>query len=249
MSAAAWKVVTWLQAQKLLAWASPLLPPFSRVLFREEDTGLPHGSRCFLTVDDAPGRDLQDMHRLLDVLKENDAKATFFVIADYARTDGARGWLKRAVAEGHELANHLVRDEPGPSDAAEFERLLDECESVIEEVVPGYGDRDVKFFRAPHGRMRGCMAEVLRRRRYVSVLCDVYAHDPQLGPADPEFVARHLAQTARAGSILVCHSPDPLCSPPRAFVPIYESLLPALKRRGFELPTLADVSLPPRVQF
>ncbi|KAL4802335.1 hypothetical protein BDV18DRAFT_65280 [Aspergillus unguis] len=60
-----------------------------------------------LTIDDAPTEYTPEILRLL---KENDAKATFFLIGDHIP---GREWVMRdAVNDGHELANHAMYDEP-----------------------------------------------------------------------------------------------------------------------------------------
>ncbi|MGN9841792.1 polysaccharide deacetylase family protein [Nonomuraea sp. H19] len=54
-----------------------------------------------LTFDDGPGK---YAGTLLDTLKKYDAKATFFLEGQYAKSRPA--FVKRMVAEGHELGNH-----------------------------------------------------------------------------------------------------------------------------------------------
>ncbi|MEO0417154.1 MAG: polysaccharide deacetylase family protein, partial [Verrucomicrobiota bacterium] len=58
-----------------------------------------------LTFDDGP----HPTHtpRLLDILKERNAKCTFFVVGNMARN--RTSILRRIVAEGHEIANHTVK--------------------------------------------------------------------------------------------------------------------------------------------
>ncbi|KAL4943250.1 hypothetical protein BDV06DRAFT_141585 [Aspergillus oleicola] len=60
-----------------------------------------------LTIDDAP---TEFTPAILDVLRQNDAKATFFLIGDHI--PGREGLMRDAVNEGHELANHAMHDEP-----------------------------------------------------------------------------------------------------------------------------------------
>ncbi|KAL4742025.1 hypothetical protein BDV11DRAFT_181907 [Aspergillus similis] len=60
-----------------------------------------------LTIDDAPSEFTPEILRLL---RENDARATFFLIGDHI--PGREGLMRDAVNEGHELANHAMHDEP-----------------------------------------------------------------------------------------------------------------------------------------
>lgn len=56
----------------------------------------------YLTFDDGPNGD--DTDRVLEVLADNDARATFFAVGQSLEDDPARGL--RIMAEGHVLANH-----------------------------------------------------------------------------------------------------------------------------------------------
>ena len=60
------------------------------------------GSYIAMTFDDGPEPKLTP--KLLDILKEKGIKATFFVVGQNAAAYPEI--LKRAVAEGHEIANH-----------------------------------------------------------------------------------------------------------------------------------------------
>src|SRR4029450_7603216 len=61
-----------------------------------------------LTFDDGPHPELTD--GVLDVLARHDARRPFFAIG--ARVAGNEQVVKRIVAEGHELGDHLMHDEP-----------------------------------------------------------------------------------------------------------------------------------------
>ncbi|MGM9974543.1 MAG: polysaccharide deacetylase family protein [Clostridiaceae bacterium] len=59
----------------------------------------------FLTFDDGPST--ESTNKILDILKENDVKATFFVWAEtLEQSQGQRDSLKRALEEGHAIGNH-----------------------------------------------------------------------------------------------------------------------------------------------
>ena len=61
---------------------------------------IPEGKVVYLTFDDGPG---PYTDQLLDVLKANDVKATFFVVGDhYGKT------MKRIVDEGHSIGVHSI---------------------------------------------------------------------------------------------------------------------------------------------
>lgn len=81
------------------------------VNFEVSDTALTDGSsvtespiskKVYLTFDDGPSRNTE---KILDILKEYDAVATFFVIGNSVTEDYA-GVLERMVSEGHAVGLH-----------------------------------------------------------------------------------------------------------------------------------------------
>jgi peptidoglycan/xylan/chitin deacetylase (PgdA/CDA1 family) len=64
--------------------------------------------RVALTLDDGP--DPQTTPRILEVLRENQARATFFLISDQVL--GCEDLVQTMVKEGHELGNHMTADQP-----------------------------------------------------------------------------------------------------------------------------------------
>lgn len=70
--------------------------------------GKPHidGKKiAFLTFDDGPSTTVTP--KILDILKENNLKATFFIVGSSLETsDRAKEILKRTVQEGHAIGNH-----------------------------------------------------------------------------------------------------------------------------------------------
>src|SRR5918993_4597944 len=90
---------------------------FPDVLFEQPNAG----PLVALTFDDSPHA--TSTPRILDVLAAHDARATFFMIGEYVA--GNEAVVRRLIAEGHELGNHMLSDAPSARlSAAEFERQL-----------------------------------------------------------------------------------------------------------------------------
>lgn len=62
-----------------------------------------------LTIDDSPHPSITP--KILDLLKQHQCKATFFCIGDYIKNVRPE-LMHRMRADGHELGNHLMKDEP-----------------------------------------------------------------------------------------------------------------------------------------
>ena len=104
------------------------------------------GKVAYLTFDDGPS---YNTPRLLDILKENDIKATFFVIADSEDTPQKRAWMKREVDEGHTIAIHSWSHEYSYIYANESNFLTDF--NKIKNMVVSATGVEPKFFRFPGG--------------------------------------------------------------------------------------------------
>lgn len=155
-----------------------------------------------LTIDDSPSAETAG---ILDMLRDHDATATFFIHGANIRSAAETRLLRRMLDEGHEVGNHMPESVPSvqlkPFEfAAEFERnhliLLD------------HETKPVRF-RPSHGFYNHPMAEFMRTRGVELG----YRPEFYLGlnfPWDaffdiPEWYARHNARAAVPGRIVVFH--------------------------------------------
>lgn len=180
-----------------------------------------------LTIDDSPHPTITP--RILDVLAEHDARATFFVIGDHVPGNGAI--LRRLVAEGHEVGNHHLFDAPSARlSAAEFERQLRETHQLLAPFGP------VRWFRPGHGWFHRQMLDQLRAHGYRCALASAFAFE-FFPPAAP-FGARQILLNIRPGAVIVLHDGAPDCE--RTVVTL-RRLLPQIRRRGYRVVTLSEL--------
>ncbi|MBQ4515593.1 MAG: polysaccharide deacetylase [Clostridia bacterium] len=102
---------------------------------------------AYLTFDDGPTSNITP--RILDVLKEKDVKATFFVLGKMV--EAYPEMAKRAVQEGHVLANHSYsHDYKSVYDSKES--FFDEIKRSEELVINTVGEEGyTRVFRFPGG--------------------------------------------------------------------------------------------------
>lgn len=99
----------------------------------------------YLTFDDGPSEEYTDM--VLDVLKEKNIKATFFVIGEYVRKYPETA--KRIADEGHTIGIHC--------DVHDYQKLYASVDSYVEDFEKAYGTVyevtgvEAQFFRFPGG--------------------------------------------------------------------------------------------------
>jgi peptidoglycan/xylan/chitin deacetylase (PgdA/CDA1 family) len=185
-------------------------------------------ARAFaLTFDDGPHPETTP--RLLDVLERHAARATFFLIGE--RVVGNESIVARIAAQGHEVANHLMRDERSvliPDDR--FRRELAEVNALL---AP-YGE--VRWFRPGSGWFTPRMLRHAGTHDLRAVLGTVVAmHDG--GPRDGR-IARNLLAAIRPGSIAVLHEGT---DERRGVVATTDQVLAELGRRGLAAVTVSDL--------
>lgn len=110
-----------------------------------------------LTFDDGPN---ENTRAVLDVLKANNIKATFFIVGRMARTYPEV--LKRIAAEGHLLANHSATHAfLGKRYVRHPEMLINQIREVDNYIRPLMPANAKFYFRAPYGAWRAQHAAVL----------------------------------------------------------------------------------------
>ena len=141
-----------------------------------------------LTIDDAPTR--LDTPQILDILRENNVRATFFCIGyNIITEDSNREILTRMIQDGHELGNHMSFDAPSYQlNDTEFTKQFLEVDEMLQEVknnthppdIPTYSNNNTKWFRPGHGFFTRKMVEKVQSYGYRTALGDVYPHDPAI---------------------------------------------------------------------
>ncbi len=101
---------------------------------------------CYLTFDDGPTKEVTP--RVLDVLKQYDVKATFFVLGNMLERNRDIG--KRVADEGHLLANHSYYHQYKElyASADSFMAEIEKTQSLINEIS---GEESFPLIRFPGG--------------------------------------------------------------------------------------------------
>jgi peptidoglycan-N-acetylglucosamine deacetylase len=184
-----------------------------------------------LTIDDGPSA---ATFEILDVLAEHDVQATFFVIG--AHVEEHREQLEGIRLAGHELAHHMLRDEPSielPADTfiSHFER--------VDSLLQGLGGS--RYFRPASGWYNERMLREAARRGYRTVLGSVYPFDAQL--PFPRVASWYMLQKVSPGDVLVLHDGP---ERGRRTAEVLRRVLPELHRRGYTVVPVSRLLEPRR---
>jgi peptidoglycan-N-acetylglucosamine deacetylase len=180
-----------------------------------------------LTIDDGPSPATAE---ILEVLAENDAHATFFVIGEHVREHPELA--RRLVLEGHELGHHMMVDEPSIDLPAEaFRAHLAEMDGILDDLGGS------KVFRPASGWYNDRMIDEAAGLGYRTVLGSVYPFDAQI--PFPAVSTWYMRQLVGPGSILILH--DGPERGPRT-VEVLRALLPDLRARGMKVVTVSSLA-------
>jgi peptidoglycan/xylan/chitin deacetylase (PgdA/CDA1 family) len=169
--------------------APSLAPAFTRAAISTPELSL--------TFDDGPHGTLTP--RLLDILKERRAKATFYVIGQ--NVEAYPDIARRIVEEGHEIANHTWTH-PALSGLSAG-RVAEELRKTHEKVREVTGVTMTNL-RPPYGAVNDMVRKVaFDEFGYITVLWSVDPMDWKYRNAAR--VNRQLVQGAAPGAVLLCH--------------------------------------------
>jgi len=170
-------------------------PLFGRVITRVDG----HDATIALTFDDGPNPDATP--EILDVLASRSVRATFFVLGRHAEQ-----WpqlVRRAAAEGHEIANHgYYHRKLHLKSPAYVRRDLALGAQAIEQAS---GVRP-RLFRAPHGFRSPWVTSIARSLGQRTVGWSLGVWDSAKPGAD--VIAERAVSGVRPGSILLLHDGD-----------------------------------------
>jgi peptidoglycan-N-acetylglucosamine deacetylase len=214
-------VAALLRPGPVVRWLSRRFPD---VLFEQANAG----RLVALTFDDSPHA--TSTPRILDVLATHDARATFFMIGEHIV--GNEEVVRRLIAEGHELGNHMLSDAPSARlPAAEFERQLLQTHELLARFGP------VRWFRPGHTWFNRRMLDQLHRRGYRCAMASAYALE--FLPVSAPYAAQHILLNVGPGGVIILH--DDAVDQERT-VAVLERILPALRHRGYRVVTLSELA-------
>lgn len=117
----------------------------------ESEEPLPEDAKvAYLTFDDGPSRNVTP--KILDILKKNNIKATFFVIGSSVKANP--DLLKREEKDGHTIGNHTYTHDYNYlySNIDNFLNDLDRNEKVIDSVIDHHDKTLIRFPGGSFGR-------------------------------------------------------------------------------------------------
>jgi peptidoglycan-N-acetylglucosamine deacetylase len=168
--------------------------------------------------------------QVLDILRQHNAQATFFLIGERALCHP--DLVDRIKAAGHEVANHYFRDGSLMLHSkAYFLRNLDKTEQAID--LTG---ASLKFFRPPGGLARPSQLRLARAHGYHCMLGSAYPHDPMHPPV--WYIRWLVTKNLRSGTIIILH--DGISNPSRTLQALPQ-ILAAAHRKNLRIVSIGTL--------
>ena len=171
--------------------------------------------------------------KILDVLKEQQVRAAFFLVGNYLEKNA--DLVGRMVEEGHTVGNHTMHhyDMSKLSDREAFAKELTDLEDLYKEVT---GQEMQKYYRPPQGIYSQENLKMARELGYKTVFWSLayvdWKNDAQ--PTREEAFAKLLPRT-HPGAVVLLHSTS------KTNAEILEELIGKWKEEDYEFGTLEEL--------
>lgn len=164
-------------------------------------TGDPAIKELYLTFDN--GYEQGYTGKILDVLKEKQVPAIFFVTGHYIKTEPEL--LKRMAQEGHLIGNHSW-SHPDMSQIS-AERIQKELNQVKNEVSALTGQKEMRYLRVPRGIFSGQSLAISQGLGYTNVFWSVAYRDWEPKHQKGwEYAYKNVMAQLHPGAVILLHS-------------------------------------------
>ena len=170
-----------------------------------------------------------DTEQLINILKEYDAKATFFVVG--AWVDKYPESVKQLSDAGHQIMNHS-NTHPNMSSLSNTQKLdeLNSCNKKIADIT----GKVPTLFRAPYGDYDNATIEATESLGMFTIQWDVDSLDWK-DSATADSIAKRVINKVEPGSIVLFHNDAD--HTPEAL----PTILKTLKEQGYEFVFISDL--------
>lgn len=148
----------------------------------------------YLTFDDGPHPTITPW--VLEILKQYNARATFFCVGDNVRKYPEI--YAQILREGHHTGNHTFNHLNGwKSEKSNYLANIEACSELVES----------NLFRPPYGKISPAQVLHLKRQNYKVIMWSILSRDFEVGLDQEESLAT-LKALSKDGSIVLFHDSE-----------------------------------------
>lgn len=180
-----------------------------------------------LTFDDGPWPNSTE--EILDILKEQNVKATFFWVGQ--ALSNQRDIAERVVNEDHTIANHTWSHRYHKFSREAAAEEVEKTASLIEELT---GVKSL-LFRPPGGVLDNGLVEYVSHQNYANIMWSVDSRDWRSSSAS---IIDNVLKQAKSGGIVLMHDGGGNRSDTVKALP---TIIKELKNQGYEFVTIPEL--------
>ncbi|MDY7024213.1 MAG: polysaccharide deacetylase family protein [Cyanobacteriota bacterium] len=180
-----------------------------------------------LTFDDGPWP--KTTEQILEILKENDIKATFFWVGQ--ALNNHKEIAKKVALDGHVIANHTWNHRYGYHSKSAAAKEIEETADLIEEVV----GVQTPIFRPPGGVENNGLVDYVLAKDYVNIM---WSSDSRDWMSSASSIIYNVLDTVKPGRIVLLHDGGGNRS---ATVTALPEIIAELKEDGYRFVTIPEM--------
>ncbi len=182
----------------------------------------------YLTFDE--GYEAGYTSKLLDILKENDVKAAFFITAHYLNTEPEL--VQRMIDEGHIVGNHTVNHKSMPD--LNDEKIKEEIMNLHTVVYEKF-NYEMKYLRPPMGEFSERTLDLIQGLGYKTAMWSLAYDDwDESKQGREEYAKNKVLSNIHNGAVILLHANSiDNCN-------ILDSCIKEIKGMGYEFKSLNE---------
>ncbi|TXK72417.1 polysaccharide deacetylase family protein [Paenibacillus sp. N3.4] len=182
-----------------------------------------------LTFDDGPHPEYTA--QILELLKQYDAKATFFVVGNKVKL--YPDVLNRTLQEGHELANHTYSH-------AYLGRNTNMKKEInkAEEIIFATTGHHSHLFRPPGGIFNEHLVSIVKQEGYKMIMWSWQLDTRDWDTPGVNKIVKRVLENSNNGNIVLFHD---YIEGPTQTIAALKIILPELKNRGYKFVTISEL--------
>ncbi|WP_286625516.1 MULTISPECIES: polysaccharide deacetylase family protein [unclassified Thermosynechococcus] len=182
-----------------------------------------------LTFDDGPWG--TSTRQVLQILKEEEVKATFFVLGKHALM--YPNIIADIVKAGHAVGNHSWSHPYQPVDPEVAKQEIENTSALIAK----QSQAQTRLFRPPGGNLTTGLVDYAKSKNYAIILWSVDTHDTRPNTTAADIVERTLKEV-KPGSIILLHDGGGDRATTRKALP---TLIRRLRQKGYRFVTVPEL--------
>ena len=182
----------------------------------------------YLTFDN--GYEAGYTEKILDILKANNVKATFFITGQYLKT--SENIVKRMIDEGHIVGNHTVNHKSMPS--LDNETIKEEVMELHQDIYEKF-NYEMKYIRPPKGEYSESSIAYTNTLGYTTVMWS-FAYDDweENNQGREDYAKTKIYDNLHNGEIMLLHATSKDNSE------ILDEVIKSIKNKGYEFKSLDE---------